>query len=170
MKLFRRRKPETAEEEDELVFDIDGEEEDSGHEMAEAAARTGTSADAAAPGAASSPAAQAGPILTPNDPLAQMRADAAAEVAAAENPPEGATASPQPVDALDAGLMDLFLEAKNEVQEITLGSELPDIPIQDLLSDLVSVSEDLGITPRVRAKPRQDRVLDSGLEPDQGGK
>jgi hypothetical protein len=159
VKLFRRRKPENAEEEDELVLDRDAAEEDSIREITEAA--TGASTD--------SPA-QAGGVPPTDDPLAQMRADAAAEVAAAENPPEGAPASPQPIDALDASLMDLFLEAKNEVQESTLGSELPDIPIQDLLSDLVSVSEDLGITPRVRAKPRQDRALDSGLEPDQGGK
>ena len=159
MKLFRRRKPENAEEEDELVLDREAAEEDSIREITEA--ETGPSTD--------SPA-QAGGVPPADDPLAQMRADAAAEGAAAENSPEGATASPQPVDALDASLMDLFLEAKNEVQEITLGSELPDIPIQDLLSDLVSVSEDLGITPRVRAKPRQDRALDSGLEPDQGGK
>ena len=170
MKLFRRRKPENAEEEDELVFDIDAAEEDSGHEMAEAAAGTGTSADAAAPEAASSPAAQAGPILTPNDPLAQMRADAAAETGAAETPSEGAAPSPNLDDPLDAGLMDLFREAKNEVQESTLASDLPDIPIQDLLSDLVSVSECLGITPRVRAKPRQDRALDSDPELRQAGK
>ena len=170
MKLFRRRKPETAEEEDELVFDIDGEEEDSGHEMAEAAARTGTSADAAAPGAASSPAAQAGPILTPNDPLAQMRADADAEIAAAENPPEGAPASPKPDDVLDAGLMDLFREAKKEVQESTLASELPDIPIQDLLGDLVSVSRRLGVRPRPRLKPNPGQADERHLESHQGGK
>jgi hypothetical protein len=170
VKLFRRRKPENGEEEDELVFDTDGEEEDSGQEMAEATAGTGTSADAAAPDAAASPVAQAGPILTPNDPLAQMRADAAGEAAAAQTPFEGAAPAPQPDDPLDAGLMDLFREAKNEVQESTLASELPDIPIQDLLSDLVSVSECLGITPRVRAKPRQDRALDSDPELRQAGK
>ena len=170
MKFFRRRKPENGEEEDDLLFDTDGEEEDSGHEMAGATAGTGTSADAAAPEAASSPAAQAGPILTPNDPLAQMRAEAAAELAAAEKPSEGAAPSPQPDDPLDAGLMDLFREAKNEVQESTLASDLEDIPIQDLLSDLMSVSEGLGITPRVRAKPRQDRALDSDPELRQAGK
>ena len=170
MKLFRRRKPENAEEEDELVFGADAAEEDPGQEMAEAAATTGPSAGAAAPDAAASPVAQAGPILTPDDPLAQMRADAASETAAAETPSEGAAPSPNPDDPLDAGLMDLFREAKKEVQESTLASDLEDIPIQDLLSDLMSVSEGLGITPRVRAKPRQDRALDSEPELRAGGK
>ena len=170
MKLFRRRKPENGEEEDELIFDTDAGDEDPGQEMAEAASGTGAPTDAAAPEAASSPAAQAGPILTPNDPLAQMRAEAAGELAAAEKPSEGAAPSPQPDDPLDAGLMDLFLEAKNEVQESTLASDLEDIPIQDLLSDLMSVSEGLGITPRVHARPRQDRALDSDPELRQAGK
>jgi hypothetical protein len=170
VKLFRKRKPENGEEEDELVFDMDAAEEDSGQDIAEAAAGIGTSADAAAPEAVASPAAQAGPVLTPNDPLAQMRADAASEAAAAEEPAEGAAPSPKPDDPLDAGLMDLFLEAKNEVQESTLASELEDIPIQDLLSDLMSVSEGLGITPRVHARPRQDKVLDSDPELRQAGK
>jgi len=159
MKLFRRRKPENGEQEDDLVVDADAAEEDSGQEMAEAA-----------PEAAAGAAAEPGPILAPDDPLAQMRADAASEAAAAETPSEGAASSPNPADPLDAGLMDLFREAKNEVQESTLASDLEDIPIQDLLSDLVSVSEGLGITPRVRAKPRQDRALDSEPELRAGGK
>jgi hypothetical protein len=66
--------------------------------------------------------------------------------------------------------MDLFLEAKNEVEESTLASELEDIPIQDLLSDLMSVSEDLGITPRVHAQPRQVKTVDSDSELRQAGK
>jgi hypothetical protein len=153
MKLFRRRKPENGDEEDDLIFDADAAEDGSGQEMAEAA-----------PEAAASAATEPGPILTPDDPLAQMRAEAARETA------EGAAPSPAPDDPLDASLMDLFLEAKNEVQESTLASDLEDIPIQDLLSDLVSVSESLGITPRVRAKPRQVRALDSESELRAGGK
>ncbi|HJX61646.1 MAG TPA: hypothetical protein VJ578_03665 [Dehalococcoidia bacterium] len=159
VKLFRRRKPENGEAEDELAFDADAAEEDPGQETAEAAL------DAAA-----GVAADAGPILAPLDPLAQMRADAAAEAAAAETPSEGAAPSPNPDDPLDAGLMDLFREANNEVQESTLASDLEDIPIQDLLSDLVSVSECLGITPRARPRPKQDRALDSDPELRQAGK
>jgi len=156
VKLFRRRKPENGEAEDELAFEAG---EDPGQETAEAALE-----------AAAGPAADAGPILAPDDPLAQMRAEAAAETGAAETPSEGAAPSPNLDDPLDAGLMDLFREAKNEVQESTLASDLEDIPIQDLLSDLVSVSQDLGITPRVRAKPRQDRALDSDPELRQASK
>jgi hypothetical protein len=159
VKLFRRRKPENAEEEDELLLDADAAEEASIREITEA--ETGASTD---------PPAQAGAVTPADDPLAQMRADAAAEVAAAQNLPEGAPASPQPVDALDADLMDLFLEAKNEVQESTLASELPDIPIQDLLGDLVSVSRRLGVKPRPRLEPNPGQADERGLEPDQGGK
>jgi hypothetical protein len=148
VKLFRKRKPENDEEADDL-FDADAAEEDSGPEMAEAAA---------------SPAAEAEPILATDDPLAQMRAEAAGETAVAETPAEGGAPSPPPDDPLDAGLMDLFREAKNEVEESTLASELPDIPIQDLLSDLVDVSQSLGITPRVRAQPRRVRAVDSDGE------
>ena len=159
MKLFRRRKPENGDEEDDLVLDADAAEEGSGQETAAAALE-----------AAAGAAADVGPILAPDDPLAQMRAEAARETAAAETPSEGAAPSPQPDDPLDAGLMDLFREAKNEVQESTLASDLEDIPIQDLLSDLMSVSEGLGITPRVHARPRQDRALDSDPELRQAGK
>jgi hypothetical protein len=168
MKLFRKRRK-NGEEEKEFVLDTDAPEEDSSPETTEAEAETGGSADAAAPGASASPADQAGAVA-PLDPLAQMRADAASETAAAETPSEGAAPSPNRDDPLDAGLMDLFREAKNEVQETTLASDLEDIPIQDLLSDLVSVSECLGITPRVRARPRQDRALDSDPELRQAGK
>lgn len=159
MKLFRRRKPENVEEEDELLLDADAAEEDSIREVTETAA-----------GASTDPPAQAGAVPPADDPLAQMRADAAAEVAAAQNPPEGGPPSPQPDDALDAGLMDLFREAKNEVQESTLASELPDIPIQDLLGDLVSVSRRLGVKPRPRLEPNPGQADERGLEPDQGGK
>ena len=159
MRLFRRRKPENAEEEDELLLDADAAEEDSIPEIAEAG--TGASTD---------PPAQAGAVPPADDLFAQMRADAAAEIAAAENSPGGAPASPQPDDALDAGLMDLFREAKKEVQESTLASELPDIPIQDLLGDLVSVSRRLGVKPRPRLEPNPGQADERGLKPDQRGK
>ena len=155
MKLFRRRKPENGEEEDELAFEA---EEDPGQETAEAALE-----------AAVGPAADAGPTR-PDDPLAQMMAEAAAETAAAETPSEGAAPAPNPDDPLDARLMDLFREAKNEVEESTLASDLEDIPIQNLLSDLVSVSERLGITPRLRTQPNVGEADESALEPDQSGK
>lgn len=162
MKLFRvRPKPENGEEEKELVLDTDAEEQPPAQDTTEAEAETPE---------ATSPAGQTAVSESPNDPLAAMRAEAANEVAAAETPPEGASASPQPDDTLDPGLLELFREAKNEVQESTLASELPDIPIQELLSDLVSISLDLGITPRVRAQPRQAKALHRGPDREQGGK
>jgi hypothetical protein len=158
VKLFRRRKPENAEEEDDLVSNTDAAEEDSTREP------TG-----AATGASTDPPAQAGAVPPTDDPIAQMRADAIAEVAAAENPPEGAPGSPQPDDALDAGLMDLFREAKDEVEEATLASQMPDIPIQELLGDLVTLSQRLGVKPRPRLEVNPDQEGELSLEPDEGG-
>jgi hypothetical protein len=158
VKLFRKRKRDNAEE-DEPLLDSDVEEEDSTRETTAAATEASTD-----------PPAQAGAVPPVDDPVAQMRADAAAEAAAAENPPEGATASPQPVDALDAELMDLFREAKNEVEEATLASQLPDIPIQELLGDLVSVSQRLGVKPRPHLEANPGEAGERGLEPDEGGK
>ena len=151
MKLFRRHKPENAEEEDDLVSNTDAAEEGSTREPTEAA--TGASTD---------PPAQAGAVPPADDPFALMRA-------AAENPPEGAPGSPQPDDALDAGLMDLFREAKDEVEEATLASQLPDIPIQDLLGDLVTLSQRLGVKPRPRLEVNPDQEGELSLEPDEGG-
>ena len=165
MKLFRmRRKPESGEEEKELVLDTDAQEEAFAQEMTEAEAETGASAGAPTPEAAASPAAQAAATPPPDDPLAQIRADAAGEIAAGEKPPEGGAASPQPDDPLDPDLLELFREAKNEVVESILASELPDIPIQDLLSDLVSVSQELEIALPARAKPNLDQASKPGKD------
>ena len=154
MKLFRmKRKLENGEEEKELVLDTDGADEASPEEMVEAEAKAGEPVAAATPEAAAGLEGQTLPSAADADPLAQFRAEAAGEIAAGDEAPEGDPASPQPDDALDSDLFDIFREAKNEVQESTLASDLPDIPIQELLGDLVSISQDLGITPRVRAKP-----------------
>jgi hypothetical protein len=150
VKLFRKRhKSGDGEEEEELVLDTDTEEE-----LVEEAAEAEPAPAAAAP---------------PSDPLAQIRADADNETAAGKTP-EGDAPPPQPDDSLDASLLELFREAKNEVEESTLASELADIPIQDLLSDLVSVSQELGVTPRAHpaASQRKTRLVDP--EHDQGGK
>jgi len=156
MKLFRKRKPENAEEEDDLLSDADTAEEDSVRDVTEAA--TGASTD---------PPAQTG-VVPADDPIAQMRADAAAEAAAAENPLEGAPATPG--DPLDSDLLDLFREAKEEVEETTLASQLPDIPIQELLGDLVTLSQRLGVKPRSRLEVNPDQAGELSLEPGQGGK
>jgi len=152
VKLFRKKhKSEDGEEEEELVLDTDTEEE-----LAEEAAE-----------AEPAPAAAAPPS---DDPLAQIRADADNETAAGKTPSEGDAAPPPPDDSLDASLLELFREAKNEVEESTLASELADIPIQDLLSDLVSVSQELGVTPRAHPAASQRKTRDRDPKLDQGGK
>ena len=151
MKLFRKRhKSEDGEEEEELVLDTDTEEE-----LAEEAAE-------AEPAPASA--------VSPSDPLAQIRADADNETAAGKTPSEGDPAPSQPDDSLDASLLELFREAKNEVEESTLASELADIPIQDLLSDLVSVSQELGATPRAHPAASQRKTSNVDPKHGQGGK
>jgi len=157
MKLFRKRKPENAEEEDDLLSDADTAEEDSVRDVTEAA--TGASTD---------PPAQTG-VVPADDPIAQMRADAAAEAAAAENPLEGAPATPQAGD-LESSLLDIFTEAKEEMEEATLASQLPDIPIQELLGDLVTLSQCLGVKPRPRLSVSPLEEGELSIDPDEGGK
>jgi hypothetical protein len=156
VKLFRMKpKPEDGAEEKELVLDTEDEATPSA--TVEAEAKAGESAAAATPEAAAGLDGQTPPSAAEADPLAQFRAEAAGEIAAGDEAPEGAPASPQPDDALDPDLLDIFREAKNEVEESTLASELPDIPIQELLGDLVSISQRLGISPQARPKPNELR-------------
>ena len=93
------------------------------------------------------------------DLLAQIGAEADAEIKAeAEKEAPGTEGgSPQGGDSLDPDLLDIFRSAKEEVEESTLASELEDIPAQDLLSDLVGVSQRLHAMPRAQAEPGQDR-------------
>jgi hypothetical protein len=166
VKLFRtRRKPDNGEEEKELVLDTDAEERGPAEETAEA----GAPATDGAPEVADL-AAEAGATPTPGDPLAEMRAEAAAETAAGEKPPEGTAESPAPDDPMDSGLLELFREAKNEVQETTLASELPDIPIQDLLGDLVNIRQELRTTAVIRPEPDPGQTHHRGSQRGQGGK
>jgi LysM repeat protein len=83
------------------------------------------------------------------DPLAEMGPAAPRELEAGGKAPENGSVPPQTDEPLDPALVDLFREARNEAQESALASELPDIPIQDLLSELVSVGQRLGIGPPV---------------------
>jgi len=80
--------------------------------------------------------------------------------APAQDTTDTAGGSPQGDDSLDPNLLDVFRAAKNETQESTLAPGLGDIPIQDLLSDLVGVSHRLHVTPRAR---------DLAAEPDEEG-
>ena len=149
MKLFRKK----SKTEDDLLLDTD-EEDDDGALVAEA-------------GAGPDQAAMAPPL---DDPLGQIFADAANEISAEEKSAEGGAPPAKPDDPLDASLMDLFREAKKEVEEDTLASELENIPIQDLLGDLVSVSQELGIKPRIRPSTQERTARNRDSEPDEGGK
>ncbi len=155
MKLFRRRKPEGGEGEDEkeLALDIGAEEPPLDQGATEAEAST----DAPTPEAPAAADAQAAAPASSTDLLAQIDAETTREMEAAEKAPESGAGPPQGDDLLDPNLLELFREAKNEVVESTLASELEDIPIEDLLSDLTSVSRGLGITPRAGPRPTVDQ-------------
>jgi hypothetical protein len=77
------------------------------------------------------------------DLMVDVGPEAGSEAEAGGRAPENGAASPEPDEPLDPSLVQLFLEAKNEAQESALASELPDIPIQELLSELVSLRRSL---------------------------
>lgn len=84
---------------------------------------------------------------------------------AEEKSPEAEGGAPQGDDPLDPDLVDIFRDAKNEVLEGTLASELEAIPIQDLLSDLKGVSDRLGVEPRAHAEPTALEASEPSAKP-----
>lgn len=153
MKLFRvRRKPKSGQEEKELVLDTDAEAQAPARDAAQAEVEAAAPADTATPDAAAEAAAPTeGETPSPEgDLLAQIGAEADSEIEAEADPS-------QEEDSLDPELIDIFREAKNEVQESTLASELEDVPTRDLLSDLVGISRRLSETLRARAQPDEGR-------------
>ena len=165
MKLFRTKpKPEDGAEEKELVLDTEAEAilvPEAETESAEPAAGASLEALAGLEGlSTSSGQDQPPPFAAEADPLAQLRTEAPDQIAAGDEAPTDAPASPQPDDALDPDLLDIFREAKNGVEESPLASELPDIPIQELLGDLVSISRRLGVSPQARPRPKELREDD----------
>jgi len=144
MKLFRlRRKPKSGEEEKELVLDTDAEAQAHVQDITEA------EVEAEAPPDTPSPDVEVEAPAPEGDLMTQISAETDGEIEAEEEASEE--------DPLDPDLVDIFREAKNEVEESTLASELEDITTQDLLSDLVSVSQSLSRTLRARAESGQDR-------------
>lgn len=103
----------------------------------------------------------------PPDPLGSLSSDAPAPDPAADTPQADGEEAPKPEgDALaglaDAGgdsdgagddLLDIFRDAKEESEEGSLVKELDDVPISDLLTDVVSLSQRLGVTPSSERKP-----------------
>lgn len=78
--------------------------------------------------------------------------------------PDAEAEDPAPEDTL---VIQVGAEADSETpaEEATPASQPADIPIQDLLSDLVGVSRRLGVAPRTRTDPGPDEALDADAEP-----
>jgi hypothetical protein len=90
-------------------------------------------------GDAPAPAKRAG---APDDLLAQMSAEADTEIAQEEAALAGGQKSDD--DELDPELLDIFRDAKTEVQEGSLASELEDISAQELLAEATTIKQRLG--------------------------
>jgi hypothetical protein len=146
MKLFRlKRKPESGQEEKELVLDTNAEAQAPAQDTTEAGVEAAAPPDALFPDAESEAEAPA----PEGDLMTQISAETNSEIEAEEKASEED-------DSLDPDLVDLFREAKNEVEESTLASELEDIAAQELLSDLVNISESLSKTLRARPEAGKD--------------
>lgn len=108
-------------------------------------------ANETAPQAPESPQQRQAPT---DDLLAQMSAEAESEVAAEEAALDGQ--QPSEDDELDPELLDIFRDAKKEVQESSLASELEDISAQELVSEAATISQRLGM-PEKRSASDSDR-------------
>jgi hypothetical protein len=152
MKLFRlKRKPESGQEEKELVLDTNAEAQAPAQDTTEAAVETAAPADHPTPDAEAeveTPVQEEAPAPE-GDLMSQISAEADSEIDAEEKASEED-------DPLDPDLADIFREAKNEVEESSLAAELEDIAAQELLSDLVNISESLSKTLRVRPEASKD--------------
>lgn len=149
MRLFRMKgKSEAGEEEKELVLDTEAE--------AESDAPAGPLVTEVKPTPevkTAEPAVDApeGAPAPRGDLLARIGAEADAEIAAEEAAATEETDAtegkpPSEDDELDPELLDIFRDARNEVEESTLASELEDISAQELLNDAVGVGHRLGIS------------------------
>lgn len=109
--------------------------------------------------------------------LAEISAQADKEMAEQEQLAAGA--SPQDDDALDPGLLDIFRDAKSEVEESSLAAELESVSAREILDEIRGIGQRLGI-PSERLRRRHDdtagrlaadtaqRQAEHG-EPDAGG-
>jgi len=87
------------------------------------------------------------------EPLVELGAEVRGDPHAEARPSENGEASHEADEPLDPSLVRLFLEANAEAEATVAASELPNIPIQDLLNELVSLSRSLGIERPSRAEP-----------------
>jgi LysM repeat protein len=117
--------------------------------------------------------------VSPDAPPDFLRKDATAESGAESS---GATevpaADPQPAgegkadDALSPDLLDIFRDAKNDVAETGLASEVEDVSLDSLLADLESVSKGLGLSKHntiartVKPEPEPELEAEAEEEPE----
>ena len=99
------------------------------------------------------------------DPLAELGAEVGSEADTGGRLPVNG-AAPETDEPLDPALEQLFRQANAEAQESLAASELPDIPIQDLLNELVSLGRCLGIEPLARAQPAEPANRGDSGEPE----
>ncbi|MGQ9571951.1 MAG: LysM peptidoglycan-binding domain-containing protein [Dehalococcoidia bacterium] len=147
MKLFRlRRKAESGEQEKELVLDTEAEPE--------TRLQDGAEADVNAQAVPDTRASEAAPFL-------YMASEGESELESEQRTPEAKSASPQEASSLDPRLLDALREDENSIPAGTPASQPEDIPIRDLLSDLVGVSRRLGIEPHTSTEPTADQPCDA---------
>jgi hypothetical protein len=155
MRLFRgRAKPKNDQEDKERMLDADTQAAataatDVPNAGSEAGPDTAPS-DTPEPDAKEAGTAEDAPQQAPppqDNLLAQIGAEADAELAK-EEAAAAEGASPTDKDELDPELLDIFRDARNEVQESSLAAELEDISVQQLLDVLAGVSRRLGVPPR----------------------
>jgi LysM repeat protein len=96
-----------------------------------------------------------------NETEAEAKTEAPAEAGA---PAQGQALTPEN-DSPHPGLSDIHRDGENAAQESTPASESDDIPVRDLLSDLVGVSRRLGVGPQARADPPRDETPDVSAAP-----
>jgi len=112
--------------------------------------------------AADPPAPPEAPAPNGDNFLAQISAQADKEMAEQEQLIAGSSAANS--DPLDPGLLDIFRDAKNAVQESSLATELEDVPAQELLDELMSVSQGLGITSGAPRRSREEETVEPGAD------
>ncbi|KPK46946.1 MAG: hypothetical protein AMJ77_04720 [Dehalococcoidia bacterium SM23_28_2] len=150
MRLFgRKRKRESDGEEKELVLDTEAEEQAPDQDDSDAEVKTEAAAEGDAPPEEKASAPE-------GDLLGQIGAEADSEIEAGEAALEAEGGASKEDDSLDPDLADIFRDAKEEVEEGTLAAELENVPVQDLLNDLLGLGHHLGIGSRGRAETGED--------------
>lgn len=96
----------------------------------------------------------------PADLFAELSAQADKEMAEQEQLAAGEPSTDD--DELDPGLLDIFRDAKSEVEESSLAADLENVPARAILDDIRGISQGLGIPPD-GLRTRQEAALE---EPD----